>query len=89
MPKLFRRYANLWGDLSAGSGYNALARHPAHAARFLEEFQDRMLFATDICRADQDLPLAGFLRRLRDEGSLSQQAFDKIARGNAVRLLGL
>ena len=28
VPKLFRRYENMWGDLSAGSGYNALARDP-------------------------------------------------------------
>ncbi|MEW6755738.1 MAG: amidohydrolase family protein [Candidatus Latescibacterota bacterium] len=89
VPVFFRRHANLWGDLSAGSGYNALARHPEYAARFLEEFQDRLLFGTDICRADQDLPLAGFLRGLLERGQLSAEAFEKIARGNAARLLGV
>jgi uncharacterized protein len=89
VPKLFRRYPNMWGDLSATSGYNALARDPAHAARFLDEFQDRLLFGTDICSAHQELPLAGFLIKLRDEKKISGAVFEKVARGNAIRLLNL
>ena len=87
VPKLFRRYPNLWGDLSAGSGYNALARDRNYAVKFLNEFQDRLCFGTDICYADQKLPLAGFLLELKQEGALSGEAFEKIARGNARRLL--
>ena len=87
VPKLFRRYPNLWGDLSAGSGYNALTRDRAYGIKFLNEFQDRLCFGTDICYAKQDLPLAGFLRELKDEGALSEETFEKIARGNARRLL--
>ena len=87
--KLFRRYRNLWGDLSAGSGFNALARDRAHAARFLDEFQDRLLFGTDICTAAQELPLAGFLKELKAARLLSETAFAKIAREHAVRLLNL
>ena len=89
VPKLFRRYPNLWGDLSAGSGANALMRDEAYAVKFLNEFQDRLCFGTDICWAEQPLPLAGFLIRLRDEGKLSPEAFEKIARGNIIRLLNL
>ena len=89
MPVLFRRYANLWADLSAGSGYNALARDPEYAAKFLTEFQDRLMFGTDICFALQKLPLASFLTGLREKGKLSEVAFQKIARGNAIRLYGL
>ena len=87
VPALFRRHPNLWGDLSAGSGYNALARDPDYAAKFLAEFQDRLCFGTDICRADQELPLAAFLLDLRKKGALSETAFAKIARENARRLL--
>ena len=87
VPGLFRRYPNLWGDLSAGSGYNALARDRDYAVKFLNEFQDRLCFGTDICYADQKLPLAGFLLELKREGALSGEAFEKIARGNARRLL--
>jgi predicted TIM-barrel fold metal-dependent hydrolase len=87
--RLFRNFPNMYGDLSAGSGYNALARDKANAIRFLNEFQDRLMFGTDICYATQPLPLASFLLSLRAEGSLPEAAFQKIARENAIRLLGL
>ena len=89
VPKLFRRYPNLWGDLSAFSGFNALARDVDYAVKFLDEFQDRLCFGTDICRADQELPLAGFLLDLEKTGRLSESAFRKIARENIERLLDL
>ncbi|HHX39961.1 MAG TPA: amidohydrolase family protein [Armatimonadetes bacterium] len=89
VPKLFRRYPNLYGDLSAGSGYNALARDPDYAVRFLNEFQDRLLFGTDICSAQQPAPQVEFLLGLKASGKLSEETFRKIARENAIRLLGL
>ena len=89
VPKLMRRYPNLLGDLSARSGWNALARDVEYAAKFLDEFQDRLFFGTDICAAFQDAPLAGFLLKLRDEGRIAQDVFHKVARENAARLLGL
>ena len=89
VPKLFRRYKNLWGDLSAGSGYNALARDVDYAVKFLNEFQDRLCFGTDICYYDQQLPLASFLLELKKSGHISEVVFEKIACGNAKRLLNL
>jgi len=89
VPELMRRYPNLYGDLSAHSGYNALARDEDHAAAFIEEFQDRLLFGTDICAPDTPTPLVDLLCRLRDEGRISERAFQRIARGNAIRLLDL
>jgi predicted TIM-barrel fold metal-dependent hydrolase len=89
VPKLFRRYKNLWGDLSAGSGYNALARDVDYAINFLNEFQDRLCFGTDICYPTQNLPLAEFLIDLKKSGKLSAEAFEKIARGNIKRLLNI
>jgi len=89
VPKLFRRYSNLWGDLSAGSGYNALARDPEYAVRFLNEFQDRLCFGTDICYPSQKFPLVGFLTELKASGKISSRVFEKIAHENAERLLGL
>lgn len=89
VPKLFRRYENMWGDLSAGSGYNALARDPEYAAKFLMEFQDRLCYGTDICYHSQEFGLPAFLIKLRDEKKISGKAFLKIARENAVRVLGL
>ncbi len=89
VPKLFRRYPNLWGDLSAGSGYNALHRDVGYAVKFLTEFQDRLCFGTDICFAKQELPLAGFLIGLKKSGAITEEIFEKIARGNAKRLLNI
>ncbi len=89
VPKLFRRYGNLLGDLSAGSGYYALSRDPEYGARFLEEFQDRLFFGTDICEPDSDTPLVNFLLKLRDEGKITEEVFRKVARENAVKLLGI
>ncbi|MBE6369043.1 MAG: hypothetical protein E7056_02650 [Lentisphaerae bacterium] len=89
VPKLFRRYRNLWGDLSAGSGYNALARDVDYAVQFLNEFQDRLCFGTDICYAKEELPLAGFLIDLKKSGRISEEVFEKVARGNIKRLLNI
>jgi len=89
VPTLFRRYPNMHGDLSANSGANALMRDPDYAVKFLNEFQDRLYYGTDICRKDQPLPLVDFLLDLRKSGKLSESAFMKIARGNAIRLLGI
>lgn len=89
VPKLMRRYENLLGDLSADSGWNALARDEKYAADFLTEFQDRLFFGTDICAPDTTTPLTDFLLRLRDEGKISAEVFEKVARGNAIKLFQL
>jgi len=89
VPKLLRRYPNLMGDLSAGSGYNALARDPDYAVKFLTEFQDRLFFGTDICAPQTPTPLVDFLLKLRQEGKITEEVFQKVARLNARKLLGL
>jgi hypothetical protein len=89
LPELFARYPNLYGDLSAGSGFNAISRDPAFGLRFMEEHQDRLLFGTDVCAPTDDTPLVRYLRRAASEGKLSQQAYEKITWRNAANLLGL
>ncbi len=89
VPWLFRRYENLYGDLSAGSGHNALARDEDYAIQFINEFQDRLFFGTDFTYPDQAAPLREFLLRLREEKKISEDVFQKIARENAVRVLEL
>lgn len=89
VPRLMRKYKNLLGDLSAGSGYSAMTRNPEYTPKFFMEFQDRLLFGTDICRADQDLPMGKLLIDLKEKGKISEEAFRKIAKDNAVKLLGL
>ena len=40
-------YPNMFGDLSAGSGQNALTRDEAHAADFLVRHQDKLCYGSD------------------------------------------
>jgi predicted TIM-barrel fold metal-dependent hydrolase len=90
VPKLMRKYSNLYGDLSAGSGYNALARDEEYAVNFLNEFQDRLLFGMDICCPPVELPkLPAFLRKLKEKNSISETVFSKIAKKNAINILDL
>ena len=88
-PELLARYPNLYGDLSAGSGFNAISRDPEFGYRFLEEHQDKLLFGTDICHVGQEVEIVPWLRQAREEGRISERCFAKIARENAVKLLGL
>lgn len=88
--ELLRKYDNLWGDLSAGSGLNAITRDPQFGYRFLEEFQDRLLFGTDICAPGELYgKIAQAYRDAVAGGHISRAAYQKITRGNAERLLGL
>lgn len=91
--ELMRKYPNLYGDMSAGSGYNAMARDPEFAYAFMEEFQDRLFFGTDICTVvpltHPVLKLGPFLDEAMQTGKISYDAYYKISRGNAIELLGL
>lgn len=89
VPELMAKYPNLWADLSAFSGFNAISRDSEFGYRFLEQFQHQLLFGTDICQVNQPVPQAAYLRQARAAGKVSQACFDKIVRENAVRLLGL
>lgn len=86
VPKLFRRYPNLYGDLS--DPY-ALSRDPEYGPKFLNEFQDRLLFGTDVCAFDTPFPLVNLLIEWRDTKKISEQVFNKVAKDNAVKLFGL
>lgn len=45
--EMLEKYKNLYCDISAGSGLNALTRDPQFGKRFLIEYQDRILYARD------------------------------------------
>ena len=89
VPKLLRRYPNLYGDLSDRNPYNALARDPEYGPKFLQEFQDRLLFGTDLCHPDMPIDIIDLLLDWRDAGEISEEVFNKLTRENAVRLLQL
>ena len=91
VPGLMRKFPNLYGDISAGSGCNALTRDPVYAVKFLNEFQDRLMFGLDICSPPKlELPrLLLFLTELKDSGKISAVVFNKVMSANAVQILGL
>jgi hypothetical protein len=84
-----RKYPNLHGDLSANSGFTAIHRDKEFGIKFLEEFQDRLYFGTDIVSPNTPTPLRDYLIELRTEGAISEQIFNKISHQNAIKLLDL
>ncbi len=88
---LLRRYPNLHCDLSAMSAYIALQRDVCYSHRFLEEFQNQILYATDIASPDAlsapFMKMGSFLDDSVRSGKISGTAYEKICRGNALRLL--
>ena len=79
----------MYGDLSAGSGLNALLRDEEHARKFLTRHQDKLLYGSDCsdrdgagstCSGSQQIAA---VRRLAP----NQDALQKILWGNAARVL--
>jgi predicted TIM-barrel fold metal-dependent hydrolase len=87
--RLLADYPNMYGDLSAGSGLNALLRDEDHAREFLKRHQNKLLYGSDCsdkegagekCSGSQQLAA---VRRLAPD----QQAVRKMLYGNAARVL--
>ena len=89
MPKLFRRYPNLCGDLSDGTAFNAFARDPEYGPRFMSEFEDRLYFGTDMVAVDMPVKMDKLLLSWREQGKISETTFRKIAYDNAAKLLDI
>jgi len=87
VPELLKKYPNLYGDLSAGSGFNAISRDSEFGYRFLEEFRDKLLFGTDICHINQDAPIVLYFKKALAESKISQTAYEKITEGNAKKII--
>lgn len=87
--ELLRNYPSLYADLSAGSGYNAISRDKEFGIQFLEEFQDKLLFGSDLDQPNQEIPQLKYLLNLKEEGKISKKTFDKIMYQNAKNLLKL
>lgn len=81
-------YANMYADMSAGSGYNALTRDEDHARGFLDRHQDKILFGSDCADsvgADKPCPGAQTIAALRRLAP-SKAAERKILYENSRRL---
>ncbi|MBR2721661.1 MAG: amidohydrolase family protein [Clostridia bacterium] len=91
LAQLLRECPNLYCDVSAGSGMNALRRDPEYTAKFFEEFSDRLMYGLDICGTSNKHPFEyeEMLNRYLDEGVISEEHYYKFVRGNAERLLNI
>jgi predicted TIM-barrel fold metal-dependent hydrolase len=89
VPRLMETYPNLYCGWDAGSGYNALTRDPAFGWAFMERFNDRILFGTDICDPTNKHNHAAYLRQSLADGHLSEATFANISWRNANRLFKL
>ena len=87
VPKLFRRYPNLLGELS--DAFQMLNCDHEYGPKFLTEFQDRLFFGTDICFAAMPFNTMNLLLKWREEKKISETVFRKIARENAIRFFNL
>lgn len=82
---LMDRFPNLYGDLSAGSGSNAILRDIEFGREFLTRRADRLLFGTDYLMPGQQVPQLSTYREIE----LPEDAQRKIFRENAQRLFGV
>jgi predicted TIM-barrel fold metal-dependent hydrolase len=89
IPRLMREYPNLYGDISAGSGLNALQRDTEHAWKFIDEFQDRLLLGLDYCSITNNMQHIEWLTKAKDDKNISIEAYDKIMWKNINRVLNL
>ena len=80
--ELLGKYANLYGDLSAGSGHNALNRDREHAGGFVREHWRKLLFGTDLLAPGQEAPIGQLLGEL----GLSKEQYEAIGHSNLERL---
>lgn len=85
IDRLMETYPNIYGDLSAGSGANAILRDKAFGRDFLERRADRLLFGTDYLAPKQKVPQFSLYNSI----DLPEAAKAKIYRENARRILGV
>jgi predicted TIM-barrel fold metal-dependent hydrolase len=84
-------YANMYGDLSAGSGLNALTRDEAFTRDFLSRHQDKLVFGSDCSDTEgagpkcQGAQTVAALRRLSATKAIER----KLLYGNAKALFRL
>jgi len=89
--RLLADYANMYADVSAGSGLNGLLRDEDHTREFLRRHQDKLLYGTDCADSDgkgekcSGSQCLATVRRLAPSKEIER----KILFGNAMRLLRL
>ncbi len=87
--RLLSDYPNMYGDLSAGSGLNALLRDEDHAREFLARHEDKLIYGSDCsdpygqgekCSGSQQIAT---VRRLAPGAAVQQKIFNR----NAMKVM--
>lgn len=89
IAQLLEQYPNLYCDLSATSGGQAITRDEKYGLAFLERFSHRMLFATDMSQVGGEYPLGTWLDEKAASGGISMGAYRRICFENAKKLYHL
>ena len=87
IPYLFENYPNLYGDLSANSGGQAIMRDEQFGLEFLHKYADRLFFATDMVNVTMKFPLGEYLDKQHATGNISTEDYEKICWKNAEKLI--
>lgn len=85
LDRLLDRYDNLYADISAGSGHNALTRDPDFTHGFVDRHWKKLLFGTDYMGHGQSLPQIEWLKTL----DVTTEVRMAIASENARKLLNI
>ena len=84
-------YANMYGDLSAGSGETAFKRDPEHARDFLKRHQDKLMFGSDCNDLTGEPAVCSGARQIAQVRAFApdKTAERKMLYGNAKRVFRL
>ncbi|MEK6234147.1 MAG: amidohydrolase, partial [Planctomycetales bacterium] len=80
IDRLMDKYPNIYGDLSAGSGANALRRDPEFGQKFLVRRADRLMFGTDYLRPSQNVPQLELFAKFHLPAEVRDKVFRNVAR---------
>ena len=83
--RLLEKYPNIYGDLAANSGLNAITRDLEHGLKFLNDFSDKLLFGTDALGGKGREAHFNFF----NNADIPKEVKKKILQGNTRKLLNL
>ena len=89
--RYLRDYPNMYGDLSAGSGLNALTRDEEHSREFIARHQDKLIYGSDCNDLAGTVPACQGLQTIQTVRRLapSKKIERKLLYANAKRVFRL
>lgn len=85
---LLEKYPNLYGDISAGSGCNALKRTPSVGFEFLSKFNKQLFFGTDRFGPGLPVPpIVGLMKDALQNKQITKTEYNNIMSANFKRVI--